>query len=267
MFSFLAIVPLAAILSAFLIYRKTGRRDFLKFDLVQFIYAFIIAPLMFIWLKSFLYYLFRQEAGLSLSMDEIFVIDTLFSVISLFVYAFVVIHSLTKSFELKRYVDPLYDVFSHSEALHLWISHTGMYTGVMTLFSLISLANVFVPAEIETSRAIFYGSLAMGYLTGVFGFAGIWLSNFTDNPIFLKIMKFFIALFFILHVAAYFLFDPSFNASNIVYWMIFMAYLAMTSASYIFERSERASSWFERFHHKIGWTKGNFLTSKSKFRL
>lgn len=267
MFVLFAFIPMAAVLSAFLIYRKTGRRDFLKFDLVQFIYAFIISPLMFVWLKSFLYYLLRKEVQISLSMDELFVIDTLFSTVALFVYAFVVIHSLTKSFELKRYVDPLYDVFSHSEVFHLWISHTGLYVGVMTLFALISMVNVFVPAQIETVRSVFYGSLVLGYLTGIFGFAGIWLSNFTDNPIFLKIMKFFIALYFACHVAVYFLFDPVFNTSAMAYWVIFMAFLAMTSASFLFERSERASGWFERFHHKVGWEKGNFLLSKSKFKL
>jgi hypothetical protein len=266
MFSLLAIVPMAAIISAFLIYRKTGKRDFLKFDSVQFIYAFIISPLLFIWLKSFLYFLMRQEIDLRLSMDEIFVIDTAFSVLVLFIYAFIVIHSLTKSFELKRYVDPLYDVFSHSEALHLWVSHTALYAGVMGLFSIISLANALVPMEITSTRLVFYGMLGLGFFGGVIGFGAIWLSNFTE-AIFLKIMKIAIAFFFILHVAVYFFVEPSFNSAYLMYWMITMALVAMVICSFLFERSERAASWIERFHHKTGWKKGNFLLSKSKFKL
>lgn len=267
MFSLLAVVPLAAIVSAFLIYRHNGKRDFLKFDSVQFIYAFLIAPLLYIWSKSFLYYLLRQEIDIHLSVDEIFVIDTTYSVLYLFIYAFIVIHSLTKSFELKRYVDPLYDVFSHSEALHLWISHTGLYVGALTLFVVISLVNVLVPAPVMTSRLFFYGVLGFGLLAGVVGFGAIWLSNFTDTNIFLKILKVVIALYFGGHVGAYFVFDPAFNATHLMYWATFMAYLAMVLCSYVFERSERAAGWFERFHHKVGWKKGNYLLSKSNFKL
>lgn len=267
MFWFLLIVPFAAIVSAIVLYGRTGRRDFLKLDLVQFIYAFVIAPLMFVWLKTFLYYILRQEIDVRLSVGDIFFVDTVFSVISLFVYAFVVTHSLTKSFELKRYTDPLYDIFTHSEELHLWISHTAMYIGAMGLFALVSLVNVFSPLEVEMARWSFYSILGIAYLGGIFGFAGIWLSNFTDNPIFMKIMKIFIAFAFVLHVGGYFIVDPPFNGTRIVYWMVFMAFFSMVSAAFIFERSERASGWFERFHHKLGWKKGNFLTSKSKFKL
>ena len=150
---------------------------------------------MFIWLKSFLYYVLRQEIDTKLTMNEIFVIDTLYSVLAIFIYAFIVIHSLTKSFELKRYVDPLYDVFSHSEALHLWISHTALYVGSMGLFSVISMANAVVPVEVATSRLIFYILLGVGLFCGTVGFGAIWLSNFTENSVFLRIMKLAIALF------------------------------------------------------------------------
>lgn len=267
MFSFFIIIPIAAIISTLGIYRRTGRREFLKFDAVQFIYAFILAPFLFIWLKSFLFYLLRQEIDIHLNSTEMFVIDTTFSVIFLYIFAFIVIHSLTKSFELKRYSDPLYDVFTHSEALHLWFSHTAIYTGGMTLFVLLSLVNVFVPALVETTRFFFYLMLVLGFVGGTFGFAGIWLSNFTDSPIFLRIMKIVVAFYFSIHVAVYFLISPAFNATNLIFWMVFMAFFAMALCSFVFERSERASGWFERFHHKKGWKKGNFLLSKSEFKL
>lgn len=269
MFSLLLIIPMAAIVSGVLIYGRSGKRDFLKFDLVQFVYAFLLAPLLFVWMKSFLFYLLRQEFDVRLSLNEIFILDTMFSVLSIYIYSFIVIHSLTKSFELKRYVDPLYDVFSHAEALHLWISHTGMYVGGMIIFSIVSLTNVFLPAEIEMNRNFFYFSLGLGLLSGIFAFAGMWMSNFTEKPTFLKILKLSIAFCLTAHVAAYFIVDPSFGPSSIIYWTVFMAFLAAGLCSYVFERSEKASSWFERFHHKKGWNwkSGNFLRSKSKFKL
>lgn len=267
MFQLLAIIPLAALLSAFFIYRRTGRRDFLKFDAVQFIYAFILAPLLFIWMKSFLYYLLHQEIAVHISATQAFIIDTFFSVVAMYVYSFVVIHSLTKSFELKRYVDPLYDIFSHSEALHLWISHTALYTGAMSLFAAVSLVNVFIPITSGGSKLFLYFALSFGLICGVFCYAGIWMSNFTKKDTFLNIMKLFIAVYFALHSVFYFLADPRFNAQYVVYWTIFMAYFAMAMCALVFERSERASGWFERFHHKEGWKKGNFLLSKSEFEL
>lgn len=261
------IVPLGAVLSSFFIYRRTGRRDFLKFDSVQFIHAFVVAPLMFVWIKSFLYYLLRQELEVQLSYRDLFLVDTVFSVIALYVYAFVVIHSLTKSFELKRYVDPLYDIFSHSEALHLWISHTAIYLGGMFLAVLLSMVNVWIPAQVTTTRYLFFATLGLSFLGGVFAFAGIWLSNFTEKNTFLKIMKVGISLGFITHVVVYYLFAPGLNATYGAYWILFMVFFAMALCALLFERSERASGWFERFHHKRGWKKGNFLLSSSRFRL
>ncbi len=267
MFPLLAIIPLAALLSGFFIYRRTGRRDFLKFDAVQFIYAFILAPLLFVWSKSFLFYLLRQELNVHISTTELFFFDTVFSVVAMYVYSFVVIHSLTKSFELKRYVDPLYDIFSHSEALHLWISHTALYVGAMSLFTVISLVNVVIPTPSGASKLFFYFALLFGLICGMFCYAGIWLSNFTSKDIFMNIMKLVIAISFVLHCLAYFLADPHFNANYMVYWTIFMCYFAMSVCALIFERSERASGWFERFHHKAGWKKGNFMLSESEFKL
>lgn len=262
----LLIIPLAAVISATVLYQKTGKRDFLKLDLVQFVYAFVLAPLTLVWMKSFIYYLLRQEIDLRFSMDEIFLVDSVFSVLAMFVYAFIVIHSITKSFELKRYSDPLYDVFTHSESLHLWISHTALYLGTMALFTTVSLFNAYFPLEIMMPKVIYYLFLGFSFMAGVSGFAGIWMSNFTDKVTFLRLMKLGIALAFILHVVVYFLVDPSFNPNQIVYWMMFMSFLAMTICAYIFERSERTAGFFERLHHKVGWKKGDFKLSKSKFR-
>lgn len=267
MFILFLIIPFAALTSGFLLYRKTGKRDFLKFDAIQFLYAFILSPLVYIWLKSFIFYLLKQELNIHLSYNEIFIIDTAFSVFSMFIYAFVVIHSLTKSFELKRYTDPLYDVFSHSEALHLWVSHTALFSGSLALFTVLSLINAFIPAPVIFPKYYVFLFMVVGFLIGVLSFAAIWLANFTEKHTFLRIMKLVIALSLVLHICAYFFADPKLQTSQALFWIVMMAVFSMTLCSQVFERSERASGWFGRFHHKKGWKKGNFLLSKSGFTL
>lgn len=107
----LFLVPTFAILSSLYLYQHTGKREILKFDLVQFVYAFILAPIVYIWLKSFLFVFLVSELNLHLSVTDLFIADTVLTIIFLYVFAFLVIHSLTKSFELKRLRDPFYAVW------------------------------------------------------------------------------------------------------------------------------------------------------------
>ena len=51
-------------LSALALYRKNGRREILKFDVVQFWYAFVLVPVLFVWFKSFLFFTLRDELNL-----------------------------------------------------------------------------------------------------------------------------------------------------------------------------------------------------------
>lgn len=263
MLTILVFLPVLASLAAFFLYKHAGKREILKLDLVQFIYAFVLSPLAFIWMKSFVLFFAKNEVNPNLTQNELFIIDTGFSVLFLFFYAFVVIHSLTKSFELKRYQDPLYDILTHVESFHLWISHTFMYTITLILIALLSTTNVFVPLLIDISKWSFYGLLLLGSFCGLLAFSAIWLSNFTENK-FLKLMKLIFALLFSLHVVLYYLFDPKFNASYFVYWFVFALFGSTVFASYFIEKSRRSRRFIERFHHKKGWEMGNFLTLLEK---
>src|SRR3989344_326284 len=275
---FIYLIPVLSMLSALALYRKNGRREILKFDVVQFWYAFVLVPVLFVWFKSFLFFTLRDELNLyrtaadfcrnlqqlapqltncdaynynqgstNLSLTGLFIADTVYSVVFLFVYAFVVIHSLTKSLENKRYKDPLYDVFKHSEALHLWISHVFIYVGVMVLISLLSLMNVWFPLQVSINKWQFYLMLTIAVGTGVITFGGMWLSIFKES--FWRLMKLVIGLFFLVHAAVYFLFDPTFSKQHLMYWMILIFFTTMVVLSFFFEKSNKAVNFFERMAH------------------
>lgn len=245
----LLLIPLLVVISSILIYQFNGRKEFIKFDLVQFLYAFFFVPVMFIWLKSLLFYLLKRELDLSLSVTEIFVADTSFSVIFLFLYAFIVIHSLTKSFELKRYRDPLYDLMQDSEFFHLWVSHLVFNFGMMLVIGGISITNLFIPMATMVHRPFFYFLLGIGLLFGIALFVSIWLSNFSAN--FVRVMKIFYGMMFSVHAILYIAYGPSFDNRYGIYWVTLIALGAFMFCSLFFERFEKPMNFIQKLHYKF----------------
>lgn len=256
----LIIVPLAAILIAFLLYRHVGKREFMRLDIVQFLYAFVIIPITFVWMKAFILYFARNELGTPITENQLFIVDSAFSVIYLYLASFVAIHSLTKTFELKAQRDPLYDILEHAEKFHLWISHTFMYYLLMLLFVMLAIMNIFFPLAVSVSKNLFYIFLFLGYLIGILGYAAVALSNFTEKA-FMRLMKLGFGLGFVCLVVAYFLFDPKFSPSYIMYWFILLAFSSVMASSFFIERSENLTRFMNKFHHKHkdGWSQKNFL--------
>lgn len=243
----LYLIPLFAVVSGVLLYRHNGKREILKLDLVQFFYAFVIAPLFFVWLKSLVYLLIRKEMGASLSSTAIFVYDTAFSVIALYVFAFVVIHAVTASFQRKMLKDPLHDIFAHSEFFHLWLTHIVMYTGAQLILSVVAALNLFFPLELALTAQSIYLLCTAGIVTGVFGFLGVWLSDpKQDGANFMRLMKVLFGFFFILHVVAYFVITPGFDTRAGVFWFSFFFFSTLVGCSLFVYRSERAQTLFER---------------------
>src|SRR3989344_3589542 len=58
------LIPVLSVLSALALYHKSGKMEILKFDVVQFWYAFVLAPILFVWFKSFLFITLRDELNL-----------------------------------------------------------------------------------------------------------------------------------------------------------------------------------------------------------
>lgn len=247
MMTVLYLIPIFSIISAVLVYRLNGKKELLKLDLVQFFYAFILSPMLFIWLKTFLYFLLRVEANISLSSGQLFVIDTIFSLFFIYVFAFVVIHSLTKSFNLKRVRDPLYDIFEHSEFFHLWLTHLIMYLGSQLLISLVSITNIWFPLEVMMGKTSFYTLCLAGLVCGFFAFMIVWLSDpKQERANFMRLMKLSFGFFFLVHVVIYFVFNPPFSPALGLYWWSLCVFTGLVMCSLFAYKSERALSFFER---------------------
>ena len=243
----LYLIPLFAVVSGVLLYRHNGKREILKLDLVQFFYAFVIAPLFFIWIKTLVYILLKTQLGGQISQTHAFVVDTAFSLLALYIFAFVVIHSLTASFQRKMLQDPLYDIFAHSEFFHLWLSHIVMFAGAQLIVTIVAGLNLFYPLQFAVSTQSFYALCAAGVITGVFGFLGVLLSDpKQDGANFMRLMKIIFGVFFILHVVAYFLLTPTFAGAAGVFWFSFFFFSTLVGCSLFVYRSERAQTLFER---------------------
>lgn len=260
MFWFLILIPLATVSAAFLLYRQVGKRDFFKLDIVQFMYAFVFSPLAFIWMKSLLLAIVRNEVGFILSPNQVFIIDTTFSVIFLYIFAFIAIHSLTKTYEVKLQRDPLFNILAHSEQFHLWISHTVIYLLTGLIFLLLGFVNLWLPVSLETSRFEFFSMVSVGVVLGFVLFSAIWLSNFTAYK-FLRLIKLVYGIYFSLLCVAYFVASPNFSGSYVLYWFVTSTFFGLLIASQVVKRSERSRKFIRRFHHKHrqGWSEQNFL--------
>jgi hypothetical protein len=253
-------IPVITPLIGLLLYRQVGKKEFLKLDIVQFVYAFILGPIAFVWMKSMLFFLSRNDLGTSLSLNQLFFIDTAFSVIFLYLSAFIAIHSLTKTFEVKLQKDPLFDILEHSEKFHLWISHTSIYTLGGLIFMLLGLINLFLPLAIELTRTAFFLILLAALILGFILYAGIWLSNFTASK-FLRLVQLIYGFFFVIQIFAYFFVSPSFSGEYIVFWFIIMIFASMVFSFQVISRSQKSKTWINKLHHKHheGWSEKNFL--------
>jgi hypothetical protein len=244
----LLLVPFFVGLAVLILYRQNGKKQFLKMDLVQFVYSFIVFPVLFIWGKSFLFYLLRYDAQRLLSPGEMFVLDTALSTILLYLYAFLIMHSLTKTFNLRRFRDPLYDIFTHSEYFHLWLTHLAMFFGMVTLVVFISAINIWMPFQMPLSKTYLGATFGLGSLFGLLLFAYAWLSN-PEQGQFFRIVKLIFGLALVVHIVLYFWVDPPLNMSYALYWLCFMIFGTATFCSFLFERSAKAQRFANWFKH------------------
>lgn len=233
-------------------YRRNGNHEIMRFDLVQFMYAFVLMPVAFVWMKSFIFFLLRTQLDVNLSIGEIFFIDSLYSTIFLFIYAFVVIHSLTTTFKLKVVADPFYEIFELSEYFHLWLSHLVVYFGVGILITLLAIINVFIPLNITENKTVLFGVLGLGYISGIMSYVSVLLGDPQQGG-FMRLMKLSFGLFFLIHVIVYFTLDPRFSVQHLVYWFSLMCFLGLVSVAVVARRSSKLNRFFEKFKHKKGW--------------
>lgn len=234
----LGLLPVLILVSSVVMYRFSGKREIFKMDMTQFLYTFILGPVAYVWMKSFLFFLLRNELNLALTIGEYLRIDTLFSVLFLFLYAFVVIHSLTKSFHLATEKDDVYDFFAKSEYFHMDFSHYGIFLGIILLGLLLGLANLFFPFPSQViAKTSFYGVLIFSALVGLLAQTGLYYYR-SNNTHFLRLMKFFLGLGFMILAMGYIILEPNFNSLYLVYWSLLSTTVSMVAVSLFSEQKE-----------------------------
>lgn len=249
----LLLIPLITAIAGVVIYKyQDGKqREIFRLDAVQFTYLFLLTPTLYVWGKSFLFYLLRNELDLALSVTDIFVIDTVFSVLAFVIFAALAMHSLTKTFWIRRHHDPEFDIFHLSEYFHLHWTHLVIWIGMTVLISFVSFANIFVPIDVVHSVYQFYTLLFVAVLGGALVFMAIWGSDPGQGD-FMRIMKLVLMLVFVLHVVVYFVFDPTFKMEYGAYWFSLFLFAAAAVASFFFDKSPHAKK-VRGFWLHAGW--------------
>lgn len=248
-------IPVLTSLFGVAIYKFQGRGrrlEIFKLDLVQTVYLFLLAPTLYVWMKSFLFYILRNELDIRFSVTDLFVLDTVFSVLAFIIMAAIAIHSLTKTFWLRRHHDPEFDLYHLSEYFHLWWTHIVIWGGGMLLATFLSISNVLIPFQIlNYSKEQFYTMLIIGLISGALTFFAIWISDAKQGN-FMKLMKLILAIFVFIHVIIYFVLDPVFNMTNAGYWFVFANFISATVCASFTERYEKTNRIRDFFIH-IGW--------------
>ncbi len=235
------LVPVLLIAAIIYIYRFTGKREILQLDLVQFLFAFLVYPVTYIWLKNFLYFLLRSEIGVALSLREWINIDTAFTVFFMYFYAFGIIHALTKTFSLNLHRDPLYDIFEDSKYFHEFISHVGMYVAAVILFAVLGILNCFFPIQVEQNRSTLYLILALGWIMGFFAYLGAFYT--TDKGVdyhrYRRIMKLAFGLSFLTLSISYFVIHPLFSLKYSAFWFVLLGSASTIVSMFLFSPTRR----------------------------
>ena len=243
----LLLILLCSSIIALFLYRFQGRKDLIRLDIVQFCYLFIFAPFLFVWLKSFVYIQVRGELGLALTANEFFVIDTSVSVLALYLYGVIAMKALTKTLYLKRHIDPLADLFEHTEYIHLWFSHLVVFVGVASVLTFLAVLNLFIPLEVPNSILINIVMLLLGIAFGICWFIILLLSNpKQEHYRLLKIVKLVYGVFFTLFIFSYFFISPSLTTSYSFYWFVFLIFATFVACGFSSYKSHRANNFLER---------------------
>jgi len=222
--TFLVLLPVLILIFGFYMYRFSGRKELMKMDLVQFVNAFVITPTIIIWIKTVVFFSLSNNNIINDPEDKFF-IDTLITTISLFLYAFIVMHSLTKTFALNKKKDPLFDTFEHAEYFHLWLSHLMTYSGSLIIVLILGILNLFSPLPYFQSGINLYIGIAAGFIFSILFYEALRTFRVEKQRRFDRLMKLQIYVYTFLLTLTYILFKPRFSPQYSMYWGTIIFYI------------------------------------------
>ncbi len=265
---FLLLAPIIVIFLGIFIYKFQGKKDLLHLDLVQFVYTFVLAPLLFIWFKTFFFFLLKTNG--SLSSEWLFVLDTVFTMVLFYLYAFIVMHSLTKTFRLKS-IDPLYDFFYHSEYIHLWLSHLVMVGGSVVLLVILGFLNLFFSLTISFPRYWLVFLLIISFFLGFVGYVAIMMADPKQKAkmSFTRLVKLMIAGGFLVLMSGFFILTPQFTAQHLLYWFILTFFAGMVTIGLFSYRSAKVRGHVDSLVYRLvhfDWGKNDQVVLSSKIK-
>ncbi|MBU0978803.1 MAG: hypothetical protein ABIJ03_01065 [Patescibacteria group bacterium] len=255
----LLILPILGMTVGFIFYRFQGKKDLFKIDLVQFYYTFILSPIVFVWIKTMIFLLLQANAH-QLSVKEIYAVDTAFSVIFLLIFAFVAMHSVTKTFHLKN-KDPLYDIFFDNEYIHLWLSHIVMAVGSLSILTAISFINLWLPLNWMVDNGIFIFFLTVAFFVGWAIYMAFELADpkLQKRVSFMRLMKLIIGVVLSLHIILFAIMTPSLSSQYALFWFMTMAFFGASLLGFSTYKSIRFKSWINSLvnnkliYKNLGW--------------
>jgi len=207
-------------------------------DLVQFIYAFFLTPTMLIWIKTVVF--FNLESGLNITdQEDKFLIDTIITTLSFFIYAFVVIHSLTKTFAIKKAKDPLVDIFEHSEYFHLWLSHIVTYSSGLLIILSMGVINMYKPILIFSNKSNLYLGIAIGLVLSLLFYYALAIYKVESQKRFDRVMKLQIYLYTFGLMTGYLIFRPKYSPQYTLFWCSIMFFIGTTALSQVLKRTRK----------------------------
>lgn len=231
-----AFFPVLIVCMGFIIRTFSGKRELLRMDMVQFFYAFVLTPAVIIWIKTVVFYILKKETG-HLNVDDIFIIDSALTLVSLYIFSFVVIHSLTKTFQIKMDKDPLFDIFNHSEYFHLWLSHMITYSGGLLLMLLLGLLNLFIPLTTMIGKTSLYIGLVMGILLGGLFYIAMYLYRVKEQRKFDRVIKLQLYVHTSVILSSYFILKPDFSPTYFMFWCAALFFVSSAGLLQVLKRN------------------------------
>lgn len=217
-------------------------------DFVQFVYSFVVFPLIYVWLKNFIYILLKDQIGITLGLGNWITIDTVFTIFFLYFYAFGIIHALTKTFSLNLNRDPLYDIFQDSKYFHEFLSHVGMYVALVVVVTILSLLNGVFPFEVENKKISMDILAGVAWGMGILTYIGAFL--LTDKGFqyskYKRIMKLTFGFCFVVLALFYFGFRPRFSLSYSAFWFVLISLTSTIVSMFLFSPGRRFGKLLEK---------------------